>query len=96
LDPAKPRTPDTTTPTALAEFARTTLVPAISARTWATSVSVATAGSSLRSSLACSHRHCRISTRGLVGFDKARMDAQRYAGSRCHKSKRGAVSLLAG
>jgi uncharacterized protein YbjT (DUF2867 family) len=32
LDPAEPRTPDTTTPTTLAEFARTTLVPAISAR----------------------------------------------------------------
>ena len=31
LDPAEPRTPDTTTPTTLAEFARTTLVPAISA-----------------------------------------------------------------
>jgi uncharacterized protein YbjT (DUF2867 family) len=29
LDPAEPRTPDTTTPTTLAEFARTTLVPAI-------------------------------------------------------------------
>jgi uncharacterized protein YbjT (DUF2867 family) len=32
LDPAEPRTPDTTTPTTLAEFARTTLVPAVSAR----------------------------------------------------------------
>jgi uncharacterized protein YbjT (DUF2867 family) len=32
LDPAEPRTPDTTTPTTLAEFARTTLVPAISAK----------------------------------------------------------------
>lgn len=31
LDPAEPRTPDTTTPTTLAEFARTTLVPAIRA-----------------------------------------------------------------
>jgi uncharacterized protein YbjT (DUF2867 family) len=31
LDPAEPRTPDTTTPTTLAEFARTKLVPAISA-----------------------------------------------------------------
>jgi uncharacterized protein YbjT (DUF2867 family) len=31
LDQAEPRTPDTTTPTTLAEFARTTLVPAISA-----------------------------------------------------------------
>jgi uncharacterized protein YbjT (DUF2867 family) len=29
LDPAEPRTPNTTTPTTLAEFARTTLVPAI-------------------------------------------------------------------
>jgi len=29
LDRAEPRTPDTTTPTTLAEFARTTLVPAI-------------------------------------------------------------------
>jgi hypothetical protein len=29
LDPAEPRTPDTTTPTTLAEFARTMLVPAI-------------------------------------------------------------------
>jgi uncharacterized protein YbjT (DUF2867 family) len=29
LDQAEPRTPDTTTPTSLAEFARTTLVPAI-------------------------------------------------------------------
>lgn len=29
LEPAEPRTPDTTTPTTLAEFARTTLVPAI-------------------------------------------------------------------
>jgi uncharacterized protein YbjT (DUF2867 family) len=29
LDPAEPRTPDTTTPTTLAEFALTTLVPAI-------------------------------------------------------------------
>ena len=32
LDPAEPRTPDTTTPTTLAEFARTTLVPAVRAR----------------------------------------------------------------
>jgi uncharacterized protein YbjT (DUF2867 family) len=32
LDPAEPRTPDTTTPTTLAEFVRTTLAPAISAR----------------------------------------------------------------
>jgi uncharacterized protein YbjT (DUF2867 family) len=32
LDPAEPRTPDTTTPTTLAEFARTTLVPAIRAK----------------------------------------------------------------
>jgi len=32
LDPAEPRTPDTTTPTTLAEFARTTLVPVVSAR----------------------------------------------------------------
>ena len=32
LDPAEPRTPDTTTPTTLAEFARTMLVPAIRAR----------------------------------------------------------------
>jgi len=32
LDPAEPRTPDTTTPTTLAEFTRTTLVPAVSAR----------------------------------------------------------------
>jgi uncharacterized protein YbjT (DUF2867 family) len=31
LDPAEPRTPDTTTPTTLAEFARTTLVPAVRA-----------------------------------------------------------------
>ena len=31
LDAAEPRTPDTTTPTTLAEFARTTLVPAIRA-----------------------------------------------------------------
>ena len=31
LDAAEPRTPDTTTPTTLAEFARTTLVPAIHA-----------------------------------------------------------------
>ena len=31
LDPAEPRTPDTTTPTTLAEFTRTTLVPAVSA-----------------------------------------------------------------
>jgi uncharacterized protein YbjT (DUF2867 family) len=30
LNPAEPRTPDTTTPTTLAEFARTTLVPAVS------------------------------------------------------------------
>jgi uncharacterized protein YbjT (DUF2867 family) len=29
LDPAEPRTPDTTTPTTLAEFARVTLLPAI-------------------------------------------------------------------
>src|SRR5260370_243765 len=32
LDPAEPRTPDTTTPTTFAEFVRTTLVPAISAK----------------------------------------------------------------
>jgi uncharacterized protein YbjT (DUF2867 family) len=32
LNPAEPRTPDTTTPTTLAEFARTILVPAVSAR----------------------------------------------------------------
>ena len=32
LDPAEPRTPDTTTPTTLAEFARTTLLPAVKAR----------------------------------------------------------------
>ncbi len=32
LDQAEPRTPDTTTPTTLAEFARTTLAPAVSAR----------------------------------------------------------------
>jgi len=32
LEPAEPRTPDTTTPTTLAEFARTTLVPAIRAK----------------------------------------------------------------
>jgi len=32
LDQAEPRTPDTTTPTTLAQFARTTLVPAIRAR----------------------------------------------------------------
>jgi uncharacterized protein YbjT (DUF2867 family) len=32
LDPAEQRTPDTTTPMTLAEFARTTLVPAVSAR----------------------------------------------------------------
>lgn len=32
LDPAEPRTPETTTPTTLAEFARTTLVPAINAK----------------------------------------------------------------
>jgi uncharacterized protein YbjT (DUF2867 family) len=32
LDSAEPRTPDTTTPTTLAEFARTTLVPAIRAK----------------------------------------------------------------
>jgi uncharacterized protein YbjT (DUF2867 family) len=32
LNPAEPRTPDTTTPTTLAEFARNTLVPAIRAR----------------------------------------------------------------
>jgi uncharacterized protein YbjT (DUF2867 family) len=31
MDPAEPRTPDTTTPTTLAEFARTKLAPAISA-----------------------------------------------------------------
>ncbi len=31
MDPAEPRTPDTTTPTTLAEFARTRLVPAINA-----------------------------------------------------------------
>lgn len=31
LNPAEPRTPDSTTPTTLAEFARTTLVPAIRA-----------------------------------------------------------------
>jgi uncharacterized protein YbjT (DUF2867 family) len=31
MDPAEPRTPDTTTPTTLAEFARTKLVPAINA-----------------------------------------------------------------
>ena len=29
LDPAEPRTPDTTTPTTLAEFSRDVLVPAI-------------------------------------------------------------------
>jgi uncharacterized protein YbjT (DUF2867 family) len=32
LNPAEPRTPDSTTPTTLAEFARTTLVPAIRAK----------------------------------------------------------------
>ena len=32
LDPAEPRTPDTTTPTTLAEFAQTTLVPVINAQ----------------------------------------------------------------
>ena len=32
LDQAEPRTPDTTTPTTLAQFARTTLVPAIGAQ----------------------------------------------------------------
>ena len=32
LDPAEPRTPDTTTPTTFAEFARTTLAPAVRAR----------------------------------------------------------------
>ena len=32
LEPAEPRTPDTTTPTTLAEFARTTLLPAVQAR----------------------------------------------------------------
>jgi hypothetical protein len=32
LDSAEPRTPDTTTPTTLAEFARTTLVLAIRAK----------------------------------------------------------------
>ena len=32
LEPAEPRTPDTTTPTTLAEFARTTLAPAVRAR----------------------------------------------------------------
>jgi uncharacterized protein YbjT (DUF2867 family) len=32
LDPAEPRTPDTTTPTTLAEFTRTKLVPAVHAR----------------------------------------------------------------
>jgi hypothetical protein len=31
LDAAEPRTPNTTTPTSLAEFARTALVPAIRA-----------------------------------------------------------------
>jgi len=31
LDPAEPRTPDTTTPTTLAEFTRTTLAPAVRA-----------------------------------------------------------------
>ena len=31
LESAEPRTPDTTTPTTLAEFARTTLIPAIRA-----------------------------------------------------------------
>lgn len=36
MDPAEPRTPDTTTPTTLAEFARTTLVPAINAELPAT------------------------------------------------------------
>ena len=33
LEPAEPRTPDTTTPTTLAEFARTTLAPAVRAFT---------------------------------------------------------------
>jgi uncharacterized protein YbjT (DUF2867 family) len=32
MDPAEPRTPDTTTPTTLAEFARTKLAPAVHAR----------------------------------------------------------------
>ena len=32
LEPAEPRTPDTTTPTTLAEFTRTTLLPAVKAR----------------------------------------------------------------
>jgi uncharacterized protein YbjT (DUF2867 family) len=32
LDPAEPRTPDTTTPTTLAEFARTRLAPAVLAK----------------------------------------------------------------
>lgn len=32
LDPAEPRTPDTTTPTSLAEFARIKLIPAINAQ----------------------------------------------------------------
>ena len=38
MDPAEPRTPDTTTPTTLAEFARTTLVPTIKAKLAATEV----------------------------------------------------------
>ncbi len=40
LDPAEPRTPDTTTPTSLAEFARTTLVPAIKVKLSATEAHV--------------------------------------------------------
>ena len=36
MDPAEPRTPETTTPTTLAEFARTKLVPTIKAKLSAT------------------------------------------------------------
>jgi uncharacterized protein YbjT (DUF2867 family) len=40
MDPAEPRTPETTTPTTLAEFSRTMLVPAIRARLLATEAHV--------------------------------------------------------
>jgi uncharacterized protein YbjT (DUF2867 family) len=40
LEPAEPRTPDTTTPTTLAEFTRTTLVPAIKVKLSATEAHV--------------------------------------------------------
>lgn len=40
MDPAEPRTPDTTTPTTLAEFARARLVPAVQANSSATEAHV--------------------------------------------------------